>query len=157
VRPTTTERCHGAASSCMRVGSAGQRVTLDATGIGLADQLIDLHRGDAVLILAYGRAYREVAATFAEASQLGLPTVLVTDSLDGKLARKAGVVIPAKRGRANRVALHGTTLVGKPSCLVLPPPMVSAQSMHYSAWMICVQRSMGCVSISGKPSIVELT
>jgi DNA-binding MurR/RpiR family transcriptional regulator len=85
--------------------------TLDATGLGLADQLIDLHQGDALLILAYGRAYREVVATFAEARQLRLPTVLVTDSLDGKLARKAGVVIPAKRGRANRVALHATTLV----------------------------------------------
>jgi DNA-binding MurR/RpiR family transcriptional regulator len=85
--------------------------TLDATGLGLADQLIDLHQGDALLILAYGRAYREVVAAFAEARQLRLPTVLVTDSLDGKLARKAGVVIPAKRGRANRVALHGTTLV----------------------------------------------
>jgi DNA-binding MurR/RpiR family transcriptional regulator len=85
--------------------------TLDATGIGLADQLVGLRKGDALLILAYGRAYREVVATFAEARQLRLPTVLVTDSLDGKLARKAGVVIPAKRGRANRVALHGTTLV----------------------------------------------
>jgi DNA-binding MurR/RpiR family transcriptional regulator len=85
--------------------------TLDATGMGLADQLIDLHQGDAVLILAYGGAYREVAATFAQASQRALPTVLVTDSLDGKLARKAWVVIPAKRGRANRVALHATTLV----------------------------------------------
>lgn len=84
---------------------------LDATGIALADQLIGLHKGDALLILAYGRAYREVVATFAEARQLRLPTVLVTDSLDGKLARKAEVVIPAKRGRANRVALHGTTLV----------------------------------------------
>jgi len=85
--------------------------TLDSTGIGLADQLIGLRHGDALLILAYGRAYREVVATFAEARQLRLPTVLVTDSLDGKLARTAGVVIPAKRGRANRVALHGTTLV----------------------------------------------
>ncbi|HLK84426.1 MAG TPA: MurR/RpiR family transcriptional regulator [Xanthobacteraceae bacterium] len=85
--------------------------TLDATGVALADQLIALREGDALLILAYGRAYREVVATFAEARQLRLPTVLVTDSLDGKLARKAEVVIPAKRGRANRVALHGTTLV----------------------------------------------
>lgn len=84
---------------------------LDATGIGLADQLLTLRQGDALLILAYGRAYREVVATFAEARQLRLPTVLVTDSLDGKLARKAEVVVPAKRGRANRAALHGTTLV----------------------------------------------
>jgi DNA-binding MurR/RpiR family transcriptional regulator len=84
---------------------------LDATGSALADQLIGLQSKDALLILAYGKAYREVIATFAQAKQLGLPTVLVTDSPEGTLARRADVVIPARRGRANRVALHGTTLV----------------------------------------------
>lgn len=84
---------------------------LDATGIALADQLLDCREGDALLILAYGRSYREVVATFAEAKRLRLPIVLVTDSLDKKLARRADVVVPAQRGHANRVALHGTTLI----------------------------------------------
>jgi DNA-binding MurR/RpiR family transcriptional regulator len=84
---------------------------LDATGISLADQLLDLRERDALLILAYGRSYREVVATFAEARRLRLPTVLVTDTLDQKLARRADVVIPAKRGSADRMALHGATLV----------------------------------------------
>jgi DNA-binding MurR/RpiR family transcriptional regulator len=85
--------------------------SLDATGIALADQLLDLREGDALLVLAYGRPYREVTATFAVARRLHLPIVLVTDSLDWKLARRADVVIQAQRGRAGRVALHGTTLV----------------------------------------------
>ena len=34
-----------------------------------------------------------------------------TDSLDRKLARFATIVLPARRGRADRVALHGATLV----------------------------------------------
>ena len=84
---------------------------LDATGIALADQLLDLGPGDAVLALAYGRSYREVVAVFAEARRLGLPLVLVTDSLDRALARHADVVVPARRGRARKVALHGATLV----------------------------------------------
>lgn len=84
---------------------------LDATGISLADQLLDLREHDALIILAYGRSYREVVATFAEARRLRLPTVLVTDTLEQKLSRHADVVIPAKRGNANRVALHGATLV----------------------------------------------
>jgi DNA-binding MurR/RpiR family transcriptional regulator len=84
---------------------------LDATGISLADQLLDLRERDGLLILAYGRSYREVVATFSEARKLRLRTVLVTDTLEQKLARLADVVIPAKRGRAERVALHGTTLV----------------------------------------------
>jgi DNA-binding MurR/RpiR family transcriptional regulator len=84
---------------------------LDATGIELADQLIDLQEHDALLVLAYGRPYREIIATFAEARKLRLPIVLITDTLEKKLTRHADVVIPAKRGQADRVALHGATLV----------------------------------------------
>ena len=84
---------------------------LDATGIALADQLLDLRQGDTLLVLAYGRSYREVVAVFAEARRLGLPIVLVTDSLDRSLARHADVVVPARRGHAGQVALHGATLV----------------------------------------------
>jgi DNA-binding MurR/RpiR family transcriptional regulator len=84
---------------------------LNATGAMLADQMLDLGPGDALLVLAYGRAYGEVVTLFAEARQLGLPIVLVTDSLDAKLARYAKVILPARRGRSERVALHGATLV----------------------------------------------
>ena len=73
--------------------------------------MLDLRAGDALVALAYGRAYREVTAVFTAARRLGLPLVLVTDSLDRKLARFASVVLPARRGRAERVALHGATLV----------------------------------------------
>lgn len=84
---------------------------LDAAGISLADQLLDLRNGDALLILAYGRPYREVVATFAEAHKLHLPIVLVTDTLEPKLARRADVIVPARRGSADRMSLHGATLV----------------------------------------------
>lgn len=91
----------------------GGRVSqsLDASGIGLADQLLQLRPGDALLVLAYGRTYREVATVFAEARRLALKLVLVTDSLERRLARQADVVVPARRGRTRRVALHGATLV----------------------------------------------
>ena len=77
----------------------------------LADQMLDLGAGDALLLLTYRRAYGEVVTVFADARQLGLPIVLVTDSLDGKLARFASVILPARRRRSERVALHGATLV----------------------------------------------
>ena len=94
------------------LGRAGRATrALDASGIALADQMLDLGLGDALLVLAYGRAYREVVALFAEARRMALPVVLVTDSLDRSLARHADVVVPARRGRARRVALHGATLV----------------------------------------------
>jgi len=84
---------------------------LDATGMALADQLLDLSDGDALLVMAYGRAYREVTAVFTEARRLRLAIVLVTDSLDDQLARQASIVVPAQRGQASRAALHGATLM----------------------------------------------
>ncbi|HUZ65854.1 MAG TPA: hypothetical protein VMU82_19290, partial [Acetobacteraceae bacterium] len=74
------------------------------------DGLLDLRAGDAVLALAYGRAYREVAAVSAEARRLGLPIVLISDG--SGFAGLADVVVAIPRGRAQRVALHGATLVG---------------------------------------------
>jgi DNA-binding MurR/RpiR family transcriptional regulator len=92
---------------------SGRRVkTLNTTGIMLADQLLDLRSGDALLALAYGRAYREVLAVFGEARRLNLPIVLVTDNPDSKLGNSSDVVLAAQRGRTERVALHGATLVG---------------------------------------------
>ena len=88
-----------------------QVVMLNVTGAMLADQMLNLRAGDALLVLAYGRAYAEVVTVFDEARRLSLPVVLVTDSLDKKLARFASVTLRALRGRSNRVALHGATVV----------------------------------------------
>jgi DNA-binding MurR/RpiR family transcriptional regulator len=86
--------------------------TVSATGSMLADQLLDLGAGDALLILAYGRLYREVKAVFAEARALRLPTVLVTEADDTPLAKLADVCVAIPRGRPGQMALHGATLVG---------------------------------------------
>lgn len=86
-------------------------MVLDRTGIGLADQLLALRRGDALLVMAYGRPYREVTAVLAQARRLQLPVVLVTDRDESEVAGLAAIVLPAQRGQAGRVALHGATLV----------------------------------------------
>lgn len=86
--------------------------TISATGSMLADQLLDLRAGDALLILAYGRLYREVKAVFGEAKALNLPTVLVTEAYGTPLAQMADVTVAIPRGRPGRIALHGATLVG---------------------------------------------
>ena len=84
---------------------------LNRTGIELADQLLDLHPSDVLLVLAYGRAYPEVTAVFDEAERLQVPIVLITDSLAQELADRAQLVVPVQRGDAEQVALHGVTLV----------------------------------------------
>ena len=77
----------------------------------LADQILKLRAADALLVLAFGRAYAEVVTVFDEARRLSLPVVLVTNSMDRKVARFASIVLRALRGRTNRVALHGATVV----------------------------------------------
>ena len=84
---------------------------LDRTGIGLADQLIGLSSADALLVLAYGPAYRELIAVLDEAERLGIPVVLITDALEPEIVERVQVRINAPRGRAEHVALHGVTLV----------------------------------------------
>jgi DNA-binding MurR/RpiR family transcriptional regulator len=92
---------------------SGRRTrTISATGSMLADQLLDLHSGDVLLILAYGRLYREVKTVFSEAKTLDLPTVLITEADDTSLSRMADVCVAIPRGRPGRMALHGATLVG---------------------------------------------
>src|SRR5665213_1754904 len=90
------------ATSLGRCGRASR--TIDATGSMLADQLMDLRRGDVLLILAYGRLYREVRTVFAEARECGLATVLVTEADDTPLARLADVAVAIPRGRPDRVS-----------------------------------------------------
>jgi DNA-binding MurR/RpiR family transcriptional regulator len=95
------------------LGRCGRRSrTLNVTGSMLADQLLDLRRGDVLLALAYGRLYKEIDAVFSEAKALGLPSVLITEAPGTPLAKLADVVIAIPRGRPGHVALHGATLVG---------------------------------------------
>jgi len=84
---------------------------LDRTGIELADQLLGLSSSDALLVLAYGPAYRELIALLDEAERLGIPVVLITDEIEPEIVQRARVRISAARGRAEHVALHGVTLV----------------------------------------------
>jgi DNA-binding MurR/RpiR family transcriptional regulator len=90
----------------------GQRAkVIGQGGQGLADQLLDLSAQDGLLLLSYSEPYGEVLVTAAEAAARKIPIVLVTDNPASKLAKTANVVLPARRGRAEQVALHGATLM----------------------------------------------
>jgi DNA-binding MurR/RpiR family transcriptional regulator len=92
-----------------RTGRRSQ--VLDRTGTELADQLLGLSSADALLMLAYGPAYRELVAVLDEAERLGVPVVLITDGIEQEIVDRVRVRVSAARGRAEQVALHGTTLV----------------------------------------------
>ena len=114
--------------------------TLNATGAMLADQMLVLHKGDALLVLAYGRLYKEVTAIFAEAKALGLPTVLITEAGGTRLAKAADVTIVVPRGHPGKVALHGATLValeGIVFSLAAATPQAAVQSLERLAEFRC--------------------
>lgn len=87
-------------------------VTLNRSGIALAEQLITLQRGDVLIMMAQKSAHREGVTTLKEAKRLGIPVILLTNVLDSAFARQADVVINVPRGGENgRMPLHGTVLV----------------------------------------------
>ena len=98
--------------AALLLGRNGRRtMTLDATGSALADQLLALGDASALLMLAYGRTYREAATTIAEARRLKIPIILISDSLDERLTRAVDIVVPVPRGQPEQVALHGATFI----------------------------------------------
>lgn len=105
-----------------------QVLALDKTGSDLADQLLDLRAGDAVLAFSYGKPYAEIEALMGEAKTLGLKLILVTDAPESRLGRQADIVVGVPRGDARGMALHGATLVWLEALIVALSVLASAQT-----------------------------
>lgn len=84
--------------------------SLTQTGLLLADGLHGLRQGDLVIILAYGRIYRELETLLDHAHRIGLATVLLTDTLGPALRKRVDLVLPVARGRADGLSMHTATL-----------------------------------------------
>ncbi|WP_020499105.1 MurR/RpiR family transcriptional regulator [Sciscionella marina] len=74
-----------------RLQRRAQAVT--QTGFRLADPLMGIDRGDAVLIYAPLRRFHEIDVTIAHARRLGVPVILVTQALGAKLRDEVDVVL----------------------------------------------------------------
>lgn len=84
--------------------------SLTQTGLLLADDLRRLRSGDLVIILAYGRIYRELEVLLAHTEQFRIGTILMTDTLAAALRERVGAVLPVARGRADLLSMHTATL-----------------------------------------------
>lgn len=84
--------------------------SLTETGLLLADGLHRLRASDTLIMLAFGRPYREITALIEHAKTLGLATILITDTLGSKLKRRVNHVLPVQRGQADALSLHTATL-----------------------------------------------
>jgi DNA-binding MurR/RpiR family transcriptional regulator len=88
-----------------------QSGTISHTGFRLADSLLRMRHGDALVLLASGRVYHEVDVTLRRAAGLGVPVVLVTDTLSVALADRVQVALVAPRGRSGMLNTVATTMV----------------------------------------------
>lgn len=97
------------ALSVNRIGRS--TAVFDACMAPLPEQLLEMPSVDVLLMLAFGKPFREARMTMAEAKQRHVPVVLVTDTRETPLAREAAVVIEVLRSHAGHVPMHATTLV----------------------------------------------
>ena len=73
--------------------------SLTRTGILFADDLQTLRPLDLIVILAYGRVYREADVLLREAKRARLKAVLITDTLAIPLRDRVELVLPVARGQ----------------------------------------------------------
>ncbi|MGV8988771.1 MAG: MurR/RpiR family transcriptional regulator [Cypionkella sp.] len=92
-----------------RVGLPSRAMT--HSGIGLADQMLAMSVGDVLVLIAYAPLYREVRVALDRAEVLGLPVVLISDSLGPILEGRVTVTLDVPRGRSEHLALHSATMV----------------------------------------------
>jgi DNA-binding MurR/RpiR family transcriptional regulator len=84
---------------------------LTDTGLLLADGLLSIRPGDALVVLAYGQVMREVEVTLNRAKDVRAPVVLLTDTLGAALAERVEVALSASRGAADMWSSIATTAV----------------------------------------------
>ena len=80
-------------------------------GQALADALLDMRKGDVVIVLAYDRQNPETELTLERARDLGLPSILVTDTLGLALAGQFTVALSARRAGGGMFHLSAITIV----------------------------------------------
>jgi len=80
-------------------------------GQALADALLDMRKGDVVIVLAYDRQNPETELTLERARDLGLPSILVTDTLGLALAGQFTVALSARRAGGGMFHLSAITVV----------------------------------------------
>src|SRR5436190_415572 len=87
-----------------------QTLPVTATGLRLADALLQLRRGDTLLLLAHDELDPDSDETLRRANELELPVLLITDSLGPKLAERVDVALAAPRSVAGAFGTAGATV-----------------------------------------------
>lgn len=84
---------------------------LNNTGIALAEQMLSIEHGHALLMLLHGRPHREALAAINEAKRLDVPVILVLSQSESVLRQHASACLIIPRAKSEHVALHAPSLV----------------------------------------------
>jgi len=84
---------------------------VSARGQALADSLLELRRGEVVVVLAYDRANPEALILLERARELRVPSILITDTLGLALAGQFTVALSARRAGGGMFHLSAITVV----------------------------------------------
>jgi DNA-binding MurR/RpiR family transcriptional regulator len=87
-----------------------QTLAVTATGIRLADALLQLRSGDALVLLAHHELDHDSDVVLSRANELRLPVLLVTDTLGPALSDRIDVALTAPRSEAGTFGTSGATL-----------------------------------------------
>jgi DNA-binding MurR/RpiR family transcriptional regulator len=82
-----------------------------ARGQALADALLEMRKGEVVVVLAYDRANPEAHIMLDRARELKLPSILITDTLGLALAGQFTVALSARRAGGGMFHLSAITVV----------------------------------------------
>ncbi len=75
-----------------------QALALTSTGFLLGDVLLCMRSGDVLVLMAYGRLYREIEVTLARAREADVPVVLLTDTLAAAVQPAAALTASCRHG-----------------------------------------------------------
>jgi DNA-binding MurR/RpiR family transcriptional regulator len=98
-----------AAFLCNRLGMAAGAFT--HAGPDHADELVSVRRGDAVVVLAYGRIHAHVRVLLDHAARVGAEVVIITDTATPRAPHTKVLQLNAGRGAPGLFATHGATIV----------------------------------------------
>ena len=78
---------------------------------GLADELLSLRAGDAIVLFSYGGNKHHNLVIANEARAKEIPLILITDRPEQELSEHASVVIECQRGKRLQFESHAVTMV----------------------------------------------
>ncbi|VFR30554.1 Transcriptional regulators [plant metagenome] len=115
---------------------------LNRTGIALAEQLLEMAPGDALIVMVQQNIHREVAVTLQEAARLDVPVIVVTGQRRRALSSQCDEVIIVPRASAGDAPLHGPTLACLEMLMLGVAALTAESSLDSMARLVSLRKAL---------------